>query len=384
MLYRCLLLLGVFSTGLAVNVTSIGNCPQLSPRKQPAADVTDLRIDDIKVVSAMGDSIMAGFAMMGVNAEGTGMWNISAFTEYRGKAYAMGGDEGAVTVAQFIKNYSPNLQGESLGHHILEYCQDTLCFPYQYRPNEDVLDGAQTGAMAKNLDHELDYLIPRMKEIKEIDFDNDWKLFTIQIGSKVKGYEETKGRLNTIGLGNCSDHKGDVTVEKYSGYVEAAIQRIQKEIPRTLVNLLGTFRVSQVFPLSAAHPEYCREKDNNTATIRNAKECDCHLAGEYATMDELSKGYNTQLQAIAEKYKPTKGGTFGVIYQPMNIDIAAFPIDMLSNMDCFHPSLKAHEWIAKVVWNNLFIPSSYKPQVFNYSPDQTIYCPTGSDRVVTS
>ncbi|KAG0186270.1 hypothetical protein DFQ28_008082 [Apophysomyces sp. BC1034] len=334
---------GILSlTATAVNVTSIGSCPKLSPRTKAAADVTDLRIDDIKVVSAMGDSIMAGFAMMGVNAHGTGIVNISAITEYRGKSYAMGGDPGAVTMAQFIKNFNPNLQGESLD-----------------RADKDVLNGAQTGALAKNLDHELDYLIPRMKGIKDIDFENDWKLFTIQIGSN--------DQCNA-----CGKNKDDVTVEKYAGYVEAAIQRIQKEIPRTLVNLLGTFRVSQVFPLSAANPEYCRESNNNPATIRNAKECDCHLSGEWATMDELSSGYNTRLQAIAEKYKPVKGATFGVVYQPMNIDIAGFSIDLLSNMDCFHPSLKAHEWIAKVVWNNLFIPQSYKPQVYNYDSEQPI------------
>ncbi|KAG0180675.1 hypothetical protein DFQ29_000187 [Apophysomyces sp. BC1021] len=363
MLLLCLILFGAFSAGLAVNVTSIGSCPKLSPRTKAAADVTDLRIDDIKVVSAMGDSIMAGFAMMGVNAHGTGIVNISAITEYRGKSYAMGGDPGAVTMAQFIKNFNPNLQGESLD-----------------RADKDVLNGAQTGALAKNLDHELDYLIPRMfmslsnglilkntpgmKGIKDIDFENDWKLFTIQIGSN--------DQCNA-----CGKNKDDVTVEKYAGYVEAAIQRIQKEIPRTLVNLLGTFRVSQVFPLSAANPEYCRESNNNPATIRNAKECDCHLSGEWATMDELSSGMQLWFaireeadnlkKAIAEKYKPVKGATFGVVYQPMNIDIAGFSIDLLR----YNPEICV-KGETEVVWNNLFIPQSYKPQVYNYDSEQPI------------
>lgn len=71
---------------------------------------------------------MAGFVMMGINTHGTGMLNISAITEYRGQSYAMGGDPGAETMAQFIKNYNPNLQGESLGHHIIEYCHGRRVF----------------------------------------------------------------------------------------------------------------------------------------------------------------------------------------------------------------------------------------------------------------
>ncbi|KAF7731256.1 hypothetical protein EC973_000672 [Apophysomyces ossiformis] len=172
----------------------------------------------------MGDSVMAGLAMMGVDSDGTGIFNFSAITEYRGRSHTMGDDPGAVTVAQFIKHYNPDVKGGSLGHHIMEYCQDRLCFPFQYRSQQDLLNGAQSGAIAMNLDHELDYLIPRMKTIKGIDFNNDWKLFTINIGSN----DQCKA---------CGLDKDDVTVEKYGAYVEAAIERIQREIPRTLVNL---------------------------------------------------------------------------------------------------------------------------------------------------
>lgn len=40
---------------IALNVTSISECPPLNARLSPPADVTDLRIDDIKILGALGD-----------------------------------------------------------------------------------------------------------------------------------------------------------------------------------------------------------------------------------------------------------------------------------------------------------------------------------------
>lgn len=40
---------------LAVNVANIANCPALPARATPAKDVTDLRIDDINIIGALGD-----------------------------------------------------------------------------------------------------------------------------------------------------------------------------------------------------------------------------------------------------------------------------------------------------------------------------------------
>lgn len=35
-----------------------------------------------------------------------------------------------------------------------------------------------------NFDHELDYLLPAIKNLPGIDYKNDWKLINMQIGSK--------------------------------------------------------------------------------------------------------------------------------------------------------------------------------------------------------
>ena len=51
----CFLLLSFIPLVALVNVTTIQNCPVLSPRSTPPNDVRDLRIDDIKLIAALGD-----------------------------------------------------------------------------------------------------------------------------------------------------------------------------------------------------------------------------------------------------------------------------------------------------------------------------------------
>lgn len=118
------------STVLAATASTIASCPALPARTTAAKDVTDLRIDDIKVVAALGDSIMAGFGMMGVDYEGTGLLNLSTLLEFRGNSYGIGGDTGAITLANFVKRYNPNVQGASVLSHIASFCNADSCgFP---------------------------------------------------------------------------------------------------------------------------------------------------------------------------------------------------------------------------------------------------------------
>lgn len=82
----------------------------------------------IKTVYA--NSIMAGFAMMGVDYEGSGILNISLLSEYRGNSYAIGGDTNAVTIANFMKKYNSKIQGASVLSHLASLCNGKTCgFP---------------------------------------------------------------------------------------------------------------------------------------------------------------------------------------------------------------------------------------------------------------
>lgn len=69
--------------------------------------------------------------MMGINngEGGTGILNFSSVLEFRGNSYGIGGDTGAVTLANFIKNYNPNVHGASTLSHLASLCYGPLCIP---------------------------------------------------------------------------------------------------------------------------------------------------------------------------------------------------------------------------------------------------------------
>ncbi|KAG2206529.1 hypothetical protein INT47_008546 [Mucor saturninus] len=97
-------------------------------------------------------------------------------------------------------------------------------------------------------------------------------------------------------------------------------------------------------------------------------------------MDLVSAGYTEQLRLIHQKYKPLRTDTFGVMFSPANIDVSSFPVNGLSNIDCFHPSTLGHEYVAKSLWNTLFVPLESKPKEMRWVHDLEVYCPSEVDR----
>ncbi|KAG2233944.1 hypothetical protein INT48_009757 [Thamnidium elegans] len=354
-----------FSGTQAGTAPTIEKCPALTPRSKPATSISDLRPDDIKIVAALGDSIMAGFAAEGI--QDNTIINIKNLMENRGISYGAGGDAGAVTVPNFIKKYSPKLKGSSVSDHLAEICFGPLCPPLQYRPFKDVLNAAQSGGLAMNLNSELDYLLPTMRLMPGINYNNDWKLINIQIGSNDQ-------------CASCIDNFIPLlTPELYGKHVTAAIERIRKNVPRVLINLIGTFNVTQVYTVTA-NQDYCKPFQSSDFII-NSVECPCALDKKYRPkMDLVSVGYTQQLRNIYEKYKPMQTDSFGVMFSPANIDISSFPVNGLSNIDCFHPSTLGHEYVAKSLWNTMFVPLANKPTVMRWSDNLEVYCPTEVDR----
>ncbi|OAC98737.1 hypothetical protein MUCCIDRAFT_114978 [Mucor lusitanicus CBS 277.49] len=360
------------SVNASKNVTDIKNCPALTPRRDGPQSVHDLRMDDIKVVGALGDSITAGFGIMGFDTTiNPIIAALNSYNEYRGLSYSIGGDEDAFTIPNYVKHYQSSVTGYSKGKHIGEYCNADKCVA-EYSPEDDQLNAAQSGAIAMNLDHELDYLIPQMKSMEGVDFENDWKMINIQIGSN-----DMCGACN-------GSYMDEVTPDKFGGYVEAAVERIHDSIPKVLINLISTFNVSELFPITEGQA-YCRPKNNDSSTIGNRKSCSCGNSEEgLQKMFNLTAAYNEKLHAIYEKYQQNKSDTFAVVYQPANLNITGFPLEFFSNLDCFHPSLMGHQWVSKIVWNMLFSKQSMKPAVLNFNANETIYCPVDSDRIVTN
>ena len=72
-------------------------CDPLTPR-QPPSSINDLRIDDFRVVMAMGDSMTAGFQAS----------QRADMHEHRGVSFSIGGDKGAITLPNFMQEVKQN------------------------------------------------------------------------------------------------------------------------------------------------------------------------------------------------------------------------------------------------------------------------------------
>lgn len=320
----------------ATVIASVQDCPMLPARSNPPLSVHDLRIDDIKVISAIGDSITAGFGARDGDP-------FKVLNEYRGISWAMGGDAGAVSIANMMKKYSPDLVGASLGEHLVNVCYGPLCPNFQYQAKKDQFNAARSGSLAMNLMDQAKYLNDQMRSDSRVNFQQDFKLLNFFIGG------------NDVCLG-CLPILEDLVLspDQFENTIRDVLSYVEENIPRVVVNLHSIFNVSQVYDLSHADP-HC-------ATLRKIGlkvECACALLfdGEVGVsnrleMDDLVAGYNEKLSLIAADYSEKKSDSFMVSLNPIFRDVALrqWSIKELSKVDCFHPSQSAHELMAIGSW----------------------------------
>ncbi|KAI8914876.1 hypothetical protein DFJ77DRAFT_431143 [Powellomyces hirtus] len=347
-------------------------CPNLPPRAKPTS-VHDLRIDDVRVIAALGDSITAAFGANGVQrGDPPSMRNTM---EDRGISFSMGGDDGAFTLANFIQRFEPRVRGASIGSHRAEICYGVLCPPMQYHKN-DRLNAAQSGAMIPNLIAELEHLIRAMKSDSDINWASDFKLLTIFIGN------------NDACLG-CAPGSGSTYLSPaaYEATMRSLLERIQTAIPRVVVNIMMGFNVSQVYDLTVEDP-YCQ----GLRRAGTVFECVCaFLPGPMGEanrqrMDVLTQQYNARLQSLARFYNThPRPDSFAVIVDPLlsNVRVKEWNLKFLSNSDCFHPAAEAHALMAKGVWWNLFRPPTRKRTKLVPDEGIPVWCPGRADRIAT-
>ncbi|KAI9199456.1 SGNH hydrolase-type esterase domain-containing protein [Polychytrium aggregatum] len=353
---------------------SIEDCNALDPRPAPPSSVHDLRPDDIRVVAALGDSITAGFGAKGRTSKSP--ISLKTIYENRGVSFFIGGDPDAKTVSRFIQHYRPSLVGYSHGDHLAELCYGPLCPPYQYHRPNDELNAAQSGAMVMNLHQELDHLIQEMEHNDDIDMDHDFKLLNIFIGS------------NDACFGcDLASETTWLSPAVYEEHMRALLGKIRRKIPRTIVNIVQQFNISQVWDLTHGN-DYCNQLRDEGRTF----ECKCAFLplelGQVTRkrMDSLVQSYNRRLLTIWEDYQaevPDEG--FALVLDPgfTQIRLREWPIEMLSNVDCFHPSVAAHELMAATVWNNLYRNFASKQRHADPSVPMPIFCPENESRIQT-
>ncbi|KAG2223055.1 hypothetical protein INT45_008256 [Circinella minor] len=349
---------------------SISQCPKLvsSSRRQQPTNIHDLRPDDIKAVAVIGDSISAGLAMENTKAE---CITNNEFIEYRGLSFDAGGDEGAITVPNFIDYYTlEKLAGSSIGKRQMPICPDSFfCTNASSDPSVDHFNAAIPSGTTRNMNQQIKYLIPKIG--KNSPFANEWKVLTIELG------------MNDLAVSCMNGY----TVFDFSERMKAGIQLIQESIDYVFINLIGLSHSEQEVKITDKHPGYQKKFCDDPSFDIQDKECYCcHISngvGE-AVVSSNVRLFNNALREIAAMYQPhSSNATFGVVYQPFFLKMDTLTYTAISNLDGFHPNIHLHQFFAKKLWNQMFLAKDDKDQEFNYDPNIPIRCPGKNDRFAT-
>jgi len=313
-----------------LNQTYPFNCT--SPLKDRGSDsvptdVSQLRPKDVKYVMAMGDSITAGFGAYGYPVE------------YRGVAWSDGtGSAQEPTLPFYLRHFNPNVTGASSGTILPE----TPAFRTYFAPLSLVDNVALTSSLVEDVKNlQIPYLARR--NISE----DDWKVLTIFIGA------------NNI----CSGKRACTTTDtaqdladEYELNLTKVLELIMDNYKNIYINLTQFFYLSGVARTGKAF-RWCG------ISHYFYEECDClqkeRDVAVWNKTDIAVDKVNDAIERVARKFHRYNGRSdVGVhLFSTLKGKIIN-DIDMLSSLDCFHPSAATHHWMANSLWNSMFgIPS---------------------------
>lgn len=322
---------------------------ELSPT--PPTSAHTLRPGDIGVIAAVGDSITAGNGLGATTPA-------SVSIENRGESFSIGGDEefekDVITLTNILRFYNPEIRGFS-------HCSSNT-------RNEDRswLNLAEMDAVSGTLLEQVDEIIRRMSNDSRIDFDLDWKLFSLLIGQ------------NDL-CASC-DGSGQYTPEVFGANVRTAVYRLFEDVPRVFVNIIPTFDVTPTANYSSG---------DQTCERYQARYCEC--AVNQTTNDDLRDtqlGYYDELKALTDDLIFTQRDDFALVLQPFLVDFLPIdadtgaPINGFLAPDCFHLSKLGHQSFAFWLWNSMLTPVASKPltSTADYVTGPNIlFCPSAAN-----
>lgn len=284
----------------------------LEPSNEVPSSVHQLRPADIRVVAALGDSLTAS---VGTKAHTV----FGLLIEYRQVSWSMGGEanlDKVITLPNILKKFNPKLVGAS------------ECPTFALTSKKGAgFNAAVSGSKAYNLVNQAKILIQRMKESKEVDFQNDWKLVTLFIGGN--------------DLCQFCKNKTLHSPQSYIDDIRDALDLMQNELPRTLVNLVNPLNVADIKELNVGL----------ACSLLHRFECPCAAypksAEEEKQLNEFHQQYSNYTEELCKSGRYDTKNDFTVVYQPFfrefraprlpnnEIDISYFA------PDCFHFSSKA-------------------------------------------
>lgn len=300
-------------------------CPPMAPSPTTPTSVHALRPADIGVVGALGDSITAGF---GARASSL----IDLAVESRGVSWSIGGDEGAVTLPNFLKVYNPNIKGFSLAAG---------------NAGRGFGDASISGAVSPGMLGQATTMVRNMQaSLSAQEFSQDWKFVTLWIG----------------GNDMCSRA---TSAAEYASGIEAALDYLQANLPRTFVNLVTMVDVGKLYDITGA--------DIGCSLVRPVV---CSRGSDRERSAREATAYQAQITRLSmlPKYRSE---TFTVVDQPWytNFQVLGTVIDRsYLSPDCFHFAVPGHQFSAFATWNNLFQATADKQ--LDYTVGEDVVCPS--------
>jgi len=287
----------------------------------------------------MGDSITAG-----MSAKDT---SVLSMKEYRGISFSIGGDAGAITMPNILKQFSPSVIGFSTG--------------IGKRPSTgNGLNGAESGDINLDMYSQAQWLVNAMKTDKRINLNEDWKMLTIWIGSN--------------NLCDVCDNDARNNADDFHTNLVQALDYLRENVPRLFVNLLSNLDITQIYDIKDGmcgilHPIACACAASSDASVR-------------ANVKKVNLEYQVRAQQIADLYNSDTSHQFVVVAQPFLTNSKVSSRSFLSAADCFHPSLASHQYASVALWNNMITPKAQKATAWD--PATTVVCPTESTLLYTN
>ncbi|XP_046712656.1 phospholipase B1, membrane-associated isoform X2 [Silurus meridionalis] len=326
-------------------------CTVTSPSCSVPTSVHFLRPADVKVVAALGDSLTAG---NGVGQNGV----LGVLTEYRGLSWSIGGNgdlSSVTTLPNILRKFNPSLTGFSTGTGKASTAQAFL-------------NQAVAGAESKDLPSQARALIARMKSDSRIDFQNDWKVITLLIGG------------NDL-CEQCTD-PDFYSAENFAKNIGVALDILQEEVPRVLVNLVELFDIVSLRQLHQDSKLGCP-----TWLVRSICPCVVNPAegsSELQALIEMNKAYKIATRNLVDSGGYNTHTDFTVVLQPFfrNTTFPVLPNGTPDRSffagDCFHLSQKSHTLMARALWNNMLEPEHSKTTSVDFNENVAMKCPSAT------
>ncbi|XP_045700281.1 phospholipase B1, membrane-associated [Phyllostomus hastatus] len=329
-------------------------CEDRAPSASPPTSVHSLRPADIRVVAALGDSLTAG---NGIGSKPGDLPDVT--TQYRGLSYSSGGDgslETVTTLPNILRKFNGYLTGYALG---TGGANDTNAF----------LNQAVPGAKAEELAGQVQALVQRMKDDHRVNFHEDWKVITVQIGgSDLCDY--------------CTD-SNLYSAANFFAHLREALDILHREVPRALVNLVDFMSPSVMRQAFLGSPDTCPAQQ---ASIF----CNCVLtprenSQELARLEVVTRAYQSSMRELVESGRYDTREDFSVVLQPFFHSVRlplledGRPDTSLFAPDCIHPSQKFHSQLARALWVNMLEPLGRKTDTLDLTADVALSCPTQNE-----